>query len=171
MFTKHPALCKASPETTWKLFCVCSLPSLLGNWSHHEQEVNGLGGSIPRPHFKISHFSLICLPNTVWLERLELSPPLLSRLHYSKVLPVPEAEWQMHEFPFIKHLWHTKFTKYLLSIYIPVSPERCWNQSRNTWHVGLHCTIIPLRLSLMECIIAWRQEWLSPGAWLGCPWG
>lgn len=94
--TQHKALCKANPETTWKLLRVCSLPSLPGNWSHHEHEVNGLGRGSP-------HFSLVCLPHTVWWERLELSPPLLSQLHYHNVnkamvlslptLQVSEAKW------------------------------------------------------------------------------
>lgn len=87
--TQHKVLCKASPETTWKLGGGakgdCSLPSLPGNWSHHEHEVKGLSGGSPC-------FSLICLPHTVWLERLELSPPLLSRLRYSKVLLVPKTD-------------------------------------------------------------------------------
>lgn len=125
--TQHKALCKASPETTWKLSCICSLPSLPGNWSHHEQEVNGLGGGSPCParppppplHFNTSRSSLICLPNTLWLERLELSPPLLCRLPYSKVLPVPKTDetdaWISIHPAFIKHQIHQVPAKHLHS--------------------------------------------------------
>lgn len=102
------------------VLCLLSTPPhpRPGNWSHHEQEVNGVGGGSPRPDprpctttiINTSRFSLICLPNTVWLERLELSPPLLCRLPYSKVLPVPKTDetdaWISIHPAFITHQIH-----------------------------------------------------------------
>lgn len=95
---KHPAqrLCKASPETTQKVLSASSLPSLPENWSHREHEGDEFRRAAPR--FDTLHLPLICLCSSVPLERLELSPPFLNGLYYSKVLPVPA--W-MHDL--IKH--------------------------------------------------------------------